>query len=42
VWDALPSPLDWDGAEARRLVEEGLAKLLLKADALEDPRADTT
>jgi hypothetical protein len=42
VWDAALSPHDWHGPEARRLVEERFAKLLLKADVLKDLRADTT
>jgi WD40 repeat protein/serine/threonine protein kinase len=42
VWDAALSPLDWYGSEARRHVEERFARLLLKADVLEDLRSDTT
>jgi WD40 repeat protein len=42
VWDAALSPLDWYGPEARRLMEERFAKLLLKADVLKDLRSDTT
>jgi tetratricopeptide (TPR) repeat protein len=40
VWDAALSPLDWYGLEARKLVDERFAKLLLRADVVESLRAD--
>src|SRR5262249_38492440 len=39
-WDAALSPLDWHGLEARKLVDERFAKLLLRADVVESLRAD--
>jgi WD40 repeat protein len=40
VWDAALSPLDWYGPEARKLVDERFAKLLLRSDVVESLRAD--
>jgi len=40
VWDVTLSPLDWHGAEARKLVNERFAKLLLRDDVVASLRAD--
>src|SRR5262249_20053378 len=40
VWDAALSPLDWHGPEARRLVDERFARLLLRSDVGDSLRAD--
>src|SRR5262249_46722623 len=40
VWDLALSPLDWHGPEARKLVDERFAKLLLRSDVEDSLRAD--
>src|SRR5262249_33709233 len=40
VWDTALSPLDWHGSEARRLIEERFAKLLLREDVVDSLRGD--
>jgi WD40 repeat protein len=40
VWDAALSPLDWHGPEAGKLVDERFARLLLRADVVDNLRAD--
>jgi WD40 repeat protein/serine/threonine protein kinase len=40
VWDVALTPRDWHGPEARKLVDQRFAKLLLRADVVESLRTD--